>query len=350
MKYGETKLIKENIAPKGSIKAVLFNSSDEAVCEIQLGRLTPPKENKLYSFCAVSDVHVTYSTGSEDFQRALTFVENNDIDFTVVNGDLTTNGSDEQMTQYKNLVSTYAKTKPVYTLGGNHETGIGDMTSERIQKYTGNTMNYYIEKGNDVFIFVSHFGGYRGDGIGWKYSEFVTEEQLQWLYETLEDNRNKRCFIFNHVYPYEDGVGDACRYYNNNCWNTKDGSIGQAYINLLKHYKNVTLFHGHSHLRLYLQEFDKKANYSSDVGYRSVHIPSLGVPRGVNSGTAGYIYAESEGYIVDVYDNYIVLNGRDFIDNEKDGHEIPIATYKVDTTLVDVKANTFVDSTGTITV
>ena len=34
----------------------------------------------------------------------------------------------------------------------------------------------------------------------------------------------------------------------------------------------------------------------------------------------------------------------------KDGHKIPVATYKVDTTLVDIKANTFVDSTGTITV
>ena len=33
---------------------------------------------------------------------------------------------------------------------------------------------------------------------------------------------------------------------------------------------------------------------------------------------------------------------------EKDGHEIPIATYKIDTTLIDVKANTFIDSTGTI--
>jgi len=348
MKYGETKLIKENIAPKGAIKGVLFNSSDEAVCEIQLGRLTPPKENKLYSFCAVSDVHVTYNTGSEDFQRALIFVENNDIDFTVVNGDLTTNGNDEQMTQYKNLVSTYAKTKPVYTLGGNHETGIGDMTSERIQKYTGNTMNYYIEKGNDVFIFISHWGGYRGDGIGWLSSEFVTKEQLQWLYETLEVNRNKRCFLFNHVYPYEDGVGDACRYYNGRYWLTTDGSVGQAYINLLKHYKNTILFHGHSHLRFYLQELDKKANYSSEVGYRSVHIPSLATPRDEIDGALSSVYAESEGYIVDVYDNYIILNGRDFIDNEKDGHEIPIATYKIDTTLIDVKANTFIDSTGII--
>ena len=34
----------------------------------------------------------------------------------------------------------------------------------------------------------------------------------------------------------------------------------------------------------------------------------------------------------------------------KDGHEIPIATYKIDTTLVNIEPNTFVDSTGTITV
>ena len=343
-----THFIKENVAPKGTKEIGVYDDNGKKVGVIPLGFLSPPKENKLYSFCAVSDVHVTYNTGSEDFQRALTYVENNDIDFTVVNGDLTTNGSDAQMVQYKNMVDTYAKTKPVYTLGGNHETVVGYMTSERIEKYTGHTMNYYITKGNDVFIFVSHYGMYCGDGVGWKSSEFITKEQLQWLYETLEANRNKRCFVFNHVYPYEDGVGDACRYYGGRYWLTTDGGIGQAYISLLKHYKNTILFHGHSHLRFYLQELDKKANYSSEVGYRSVHIPSLATPRDKVDGTTSYIYAESEGYIVDVYDNYIVLNGRDFIDNEKDGHEIPIATYKVDTTLVDVKANTFVDSTGTI--
>ena len=81
-----------------------------------------------------------------------------------------------------------------------------------------------------------------------------------------------------------------------------------------------------------------------------MHIPSLSAPRDEIDGTLSSIYAESEGYIVDVYDNYIILNGRDFIDNKKDGHEIPIATYKIDTTLVDIKANTFVDNTGTIAV
>ena len=61
------------------------------------------------------------------------------------------------------------------------------------------------------------------------------------------------------------------------------------------------------------------------------------------------MYAESEGYIVDVYDDYIILNGMDFIDNDQDGNIIPIATYKIDTKLVDIPAGTFTDSTGTIT-
>ena len=195
---------------------------------------------------------------------------------------------------------------------------------------------------------VGHYGNYKGDGIGWDNSEFVSAEGLQWLYETLEANRDKRCFVFNHVYPWNDEVGDAGRYYNGRYWLTDDGGVGQAFYALLQHYKNVILFHGHSHLRFILQNEDEKANYGY-VGYKSVHIPSLSVPRDRIDGTTAFVYAESEGYIVDVYDDYIILNGRDFIDNDADGHIIPIATYKIDTTLVDVPAGTFTDSTGTIT-
>ena len=66
-------------------------------------------------------------------------------------------------------------------------------------------------------------------------------------------------------------------------------------------------------------------------------------------GATQYIYAESEGYVVDVYDNYIILNGRDFIDNDADGHIIPLGMYKIDTPLVTIEPNTFTDNTGTIT-
>ena len=345
------KFIPQNIAPKATKRIGVYNSNGVRVGSIPLGFLKQPQNNKLYSFCAISDVHISYNTASEDFQRALTYVENNDVDFTCVCGDLTSTGSDSELTQYKTIVNTYAKTKPVYAISGNHETALGiDIVSDNLKLYTGNPLYYSFAKGNDVFIMLGHFGGYKEGNGGWRTDEFVSRAELQWLYETLEENRNKRCFLFNHVYPYEDGVGDPARLYNGRYWSTIDGTIGQAYINLIKHYKNVTLFHGHSHTKFILQELDKKANYSSDVGYRSVHIPSLSVPRGMVNDTFTGIYAESEGYIVDVYDNYIILNGRDFIDNENDGNIIPLCTYKVDTTIVNVPAKTFTDSTGTITV
>jgi hypothetical protein len=97
-----------------------------------------------------------------------------------------------------------------------------------------------------------------------------------------------------------------------------------------------------------MQELDAEANYSNQDGYRSVHIPSLAAPRDIINGNLNANYAESEGYVIDVYKDHIILNGRDFIDNDADGHILPIATYKIDTTLVNVEANTYVDSTGTI--
>ena len=340
--------IKENIAPTNTKKLNVYDENDNRVGRIALNGLTPPTGSKLYSFCALSDVHIGYDTADTDFQRALTHVENSDCVFTCICGDLTASGNDSQMAQYKNIVDAYALTKAVYAVGGNHESIWGYMTTERIQPYTGRPFYYSFEQGNDVFIMLGHYGTYHGDGIGWLSSEFISGAELQWLYETLEVNRNKRCFVFNHVYPWNEGVGDANRLYNGKYWITDDGGVGQAFYELITHYKNVVLFHGHSHLRLYLQKLDKKANYA-DVGYRSIHIPSISVPRDRTDSGTSYIYAESEGYIVDVYDDYIILNGRDFIDNDNDGNILPIATYKIDTQLVTIDEGTFVDSTGTIT-
>jgi Icc-related predicted phosphoesterase len=347
MSYKYTHFIKENIAPIDAEKIVVYDNNGNEVHTISLGGLTPPNGSKLYSFCAISDVHITYDTANTDFQRALTYADAN-CDFTCICGDLTQNGSDSQMAQYKSVVDSYAKAKPVYAMAGNHESIWGYMTFDRTTPYTGYPLYYSFTKGNDVFIMIGYYGMYHDGNGGWKKDEFVSVEELQWLYETLEANRNKRCFVFEHAFPYDDGVGDANRYYGGGQWRTQDGGVGQAFISLLKHYKNTVLFHGHSHLRFRLQELDKKANYSSEVGYRSVHIPSLSVPRDRIDGTTAYVYAESEGYIVDVYDDYIILNGRDFIDNDADGHILPIATYKIDTTLQNIEANTFTDSTGTI--
>lgn len=357
MKIGYTDLIPQNVATKTARKAAVLDSVGNNVCEIPLGHLDelPNQSEKRYSFCALSDVHVTQETANSDFQRALTFVENSDCAFTCIAGDLTINGYTDELAIYKNLVDRYAKTKPVYAITGNHE-NYSTVSKDFLQDYTGHPLYYSFERGDDVFIMLGHYGGYAGDGAalgGWRPSEFLSIEEVQWLYESLEANRNKRCFIFTHVLPHEDGVGNPLGLYKTALiWFTKtnggqhDNGLGKVVIDMIKHYKNAILFHGHSHMRFRLQELDEMANYSDKNGYKSVHIPSISSPRGVidettGTATAETVYAESEGYIVDVYDDCIVLNGRDFIDNNADGHWLPIATYKVDTRLVDVPANTF---------
>lgn len=371
--YKYTHFIPENIAPKGTQKIGVYNASGQRVLEIPLGNLAPPTATPLYKFCALADIHLTYNTANADFENALKYAEDN-CNFTCIAGDLTSTGADEsQMALYKSIVDANSSTKPVYAITGNHENYFSPFLNKHysdqyLEKYTGYPLYYTVSNKptdttkknyynatlgeNDVFVMVGHYGAYAGDGVGWLATETWSKEELQWLYETLEENRNKRCFVFTHVLPHEHGVGNPNNLYVTSgkprLWYTNDGGIGQAFMSLLKHYKNTILFHGHSHTRFWLQELDEKANYSSTNGYRSVHIPSLAVPRDPNGANLSDMYAESEGYIVDVYDKYIVLNGRDFIDNNKDGHDIPIAQYRIDTTLQGIPAGTFTDPTGVI--
>lgn len=331
-----TDLIPENTAILGTRRIGIYNLRGDRVGFIPLGNLGLKNVGKKkYSFGALSDVHIVYDTATSDFQAALTYLnESEDVEFTCICGDLTDDGTSTQLAQYKALVDAYSPDTPVYAIAGNHESYNSEpVTTDKIQPYTGQPFYYSFTQGSDVFIMVGCYSAH--DGI------FTTEE-IQWLYETLEANRNKRCFVFQHVFPWDDS-GNA-----NNAYaygNLFSGTLPTVFQSLMVHYKNVIFFHGHSHMKFYLQELDDKANYYDGLGYRSVHIPSLAVPRDIIDTSLTDIYADSEGYVVDVYQNGIHLRGRDFVR----GEFIPIASYWLDTTLVTIEAGTYTDSTGTIT-
>jgi hypothetical protein len=127
----------------------------------------------------------------------------------------------------------------------------------------------------------------------------------------VEDSGNPAFFRENSIFGYWGAAKTA------------------NFINLMRQYPNAILFHGHSHTAFQGQEFDKEANFSEENGFKSVHVPSLGVPRNVLSGDGTWEAAndESQGYIVDVYDDFIILNGWDFVGNKP----IPLGTLKIDT-------------------
>lgn len=332
-----TKFIPQNTAPNGAKKIALRREDGSLAGYVGLSYLAEPQRGeKLYSFGALSDVHIGEQTADEDFKRALTYLSAN-TNFICICGDLVHGGTDAapaQIETYKSIVSGYA-TKPVYAIPGNHDGAYVPDWWNSTPTYTGKPLYYSFVQGNDVFIMV----GNKSTGQG----ALFTVDELQWLYETLEANRNKRCFVFQHVRP-DDACGNALGIYKTDDWGGTEQAIFES---LLRHYPNIVLFHGHSHLRLHMQEYSRLANYDKSFGCHSIHIPSISVPRdtlSVVNPSITTIYAESEGYIVDVYPNGIHLRGRDFVK----GEFLPIASYWLDTTLHTVEPGTYTDPTGTI--
>ena len=336
------KLIQENVAPYNATKIGVYNAkTNKRLGDFGLQNLRLPNlGEKLYSFGALSDIHLQYSTAQEDFQRALTYLnETEDVAFTCICGDLTDNGEDTDFETYVEYVNTYSPDTPVYECTGNHDAYDNMIGFDKMHPYTGHDLYYTFTQGNDVFIM---FGTQWYDTTGQLIQPF-SQESLQWLYETLEANRNKRVFLFQHYLrfdgsgkPYSPNpTGDVLSY----C------TEGTVFKSLTEHYTNVIWLHGHSHTKFECQEDCSYANYDRMHGCHSVHIPSLAVPRDYENDAYVTKYAESEGYVVDVYENHIVLRGRDFVK----GEFLPIAQYCLDTTLQTIEANTYNDSTGTIT-
>ena len=337
--------ISQNVALLNTRRIGIYDSNGNRVGQIPLGSLTPPTEwKKLCSFGALSDIHLQQATGQGDFQRALSYFTNEEnVDFTCVCGDLVGYyASEANLSVFKSNVDTYSPNTPVYAIAGNHDVIAAESenwakideatTNVWLVTYTGHPRYYSFTQGNDVYIMV----GLASNSA----SDFLTIEELQWLYETLEANRNKRCFVFMHVFPW-DGSGDVLDAYPTDLMS---GTPGKVFYSLMKHYRNVIWLHGHSHVRFSGQEYGDMANIDNKYGRWSVHIPSCAVPKTGDEHRTS-LDAESEGYVVDVYENGIHLRGRDFVK----GEFLPIASYWLDTTLQTIPAGTYTDSTGTIT-
>lgn len=335
-----TDFIPQNVALLGARRIGIYDAQGNRVGQIPLDSLTPPTYGKrLYSFGALSDIHLTYATGESDFVNALKYFNGEAlVDFICISGDLATVGTDDHLSRFTRLRDAHSPNTPIYVSAGNHDAydansslRVDTEVSASMLAHTGNPLYYSVEKGNDVFVFVGICKG------------TFSKAELQWLYETLERYSNKRCFLFQHVFSFE-GCGDVFGLYT---YNLTNNTMFKVFKSLLQHYHNVIWFHGHSHTMFHGQEFGTMANYDKVWGCHSVHVPSCAIPRTDADGDYEFQieYLESEGYLVDVYENGIHLRGRDFVK----GEFLPIASYWLDTTLQTIPAGTYTDPTGTVT-
>lgn len=335
-----TDFIPENVAPGQAERIGIYKPWGLRLGSFPVGHLAlPDVGEKLYSFGALSDIHISYDTAAADFQTALTWLQDTEkVAFNCICGDLTVYNQDDEWLDYAACVTRYSAGTPVYPVAGNHDCYGSGMTDARFRRYTGQGTFYTFTRGDDVFIMLSQIAWPSASG---GVQPFGTSA-LQMLYETLEENRNRRCFVFQHNFPW-GGSGDPFRLYPSNAlW----GSQGRLIGSLMAHYTNSIWFHGHSHQKFEVQRLHGKANYDFDQGCHSIHIPSLAMPVNVVNGVRVEEYEGSQGYVVDVYERHVILRGRDFAA----GQDLPMARYCLDTALKEIRAGAFEDDTGTIVV
>lgn len=336
--------IPQNIAPKEATAIGVYNSKNTRLGTFGLGPIAFPADlgEKLYSAGLLSDVHVSQDTAEADFRRALTYFQDTEkVDFVCIAGDLTQYAETAEWELYANCVAEESENTPVYPIGGNHDAYGTGLTDAIFNQYTGHGTFYTFTQDNDVFIMLSNLAYPSKSG---NVPPFVTS-QLQALYNALETNRNKRCFVFQHYFMV-GYAGDPANMYGST---TLFGTQETVIRSLMEHYPNSIWLHGHSHQSFESQMAHEKTMYDNTCGCHNIHIPSCYMPVVVSKSNDTYSKVDdvngSQGYVMDVYSNAIVLRGRDF----SKGTFIPLGIYCFDTTLKTVPAGTYTDSTGTIT-
>lgn len=296
--------------------------------------------NKLYSFGLLSDVHIDGDGNDEadsnaDLTKIFQFFNNNeDIAMVCTTGDMTRDGRTSDCEEYNRIKNTYLANTPIWTCRGNHDSFNNCSSLDYyLANLEPNGLYYQKTYNNDLFLFI----GWHGD-----YQQPFSSEEIAWLEPILEANRNRRVFLFIHpflttgtgnphnLYPFQAAVCDV----------STGNSL--AFYQMMQRYRNVILLHGHSHFEFLMQRVDDDANCHPrrDNMCAEIHVPSSGNPRRNDANTEDVYgnsydyYPGSQGYICDVYENHIILRGRDF---ETDSF-VPLAQYIINTTPIEIPA------------
>ena len=321
--------IKENIPPYESTRIGVYDSDGKEVGGIPLYYFKKERGERLYSFGVLSDVHNQTSQAAEpteDLQRALSlFNEREDVEFTCISGDITETATEAEYKIFKNNIQACSPNTPVYSTPGNHDCSQGGLNLALWKQYTGCERTYEITHGTDHFLFL----GMNKWSMGSSSCTPYLMEDLEWLAEKLEAYKNERCFIFTHLF-FPEYAGNFKEIYLKANWLM--GTQHDFLKDLLNYYTNTIWFSGHSHWKWYLQKYEDNANIERAGGW-TVHVPSCASPidsDGVSTRVSKGL--ESEGAIIDVYENYIDIRGIDL----KNDMYIPTAKYRLDTTLVEI--------------
>ncbi len=195
------------------------------------GIILVAQEQRDVKFAFLTDIHVAPGALSEKaLSDIIAEINTNNLDFLVLTGDLTNNGSDAELNTVKNALEKL--TIPYYVISGNHETNWSESAGMTFIRLFGGD-RFVFEVGNYLFVGFAT-GPYMKMGDG-----HAKEEDIHWLKQLLKTRniKDKTLIVAAH-YPMKEGL--------DNWYEITD---------VLKEYHAGMVLCGHEH-RLSVQNFD----------------------------------------------------------------------------------------------
>ena len=292
-----------------------------------------------FIFGVLSDIHYNkyYSDGENDdalfaFDNALDYFDEIGVEMVGVTGDLTNDGEESSLVNYNEAIKD--RDYPVFAVVGNH-----DMPAYKnglwAQHITANIENCEFSDGREP-DFVYKPNGEDGDVFiflnltRWSYSDknlrVVSNKQLEWLEAQLEAYKDRQVYLFFHLFlcgpdgQAHTGVGNIM---NPGGYTYplpyKYANIDEMWFRaLMRDYKNVIYFSGHSHWMFEMEIYGDWLNYSNYDGTycHMVHVPSVTEPRWIgenDTDRTGKHGQSSQGVVMYDYGDFTVLVPIDFI-------------------------------------
>ena len=328
--------------PKGATRLIAVSGNGDVTYSYTIPENRLLKAEELYTFGALSDTHQGNRYGATSipynhFINAAKVLYDKGAITIGICGDFSYDNIESEYIAHSNAIKEifkYAPDMPIFTTTGNHES-----------KYTGFSYDWYMEYARNVVDYdsdltYSNFGKDNLDYVvelpdgsvmiflhqiyydyGYSSSRLLDDHQLQWLEARLEEYKDRTVFLFFHTFMDEE-VGDASSATNEYGLPMLKGTVEyQKFTEYFTKYTNVVYFSGHSHWAFDSQLVEPKpgkTNYDKNIDDKDgtfatmVHIPACSTPRVlVGSGNN-----RSEGYIVHVYEDCIVLEGYEFVKGE----------------------------------
>lgn len=258
---------------------------------------------KRLSFQVISDIHITetdlQSKHSRQLIRVLEDIRENDPDSAalVIAGDMTDRGMEEEYDGFLAVLKAMPHPRPYFALGNHdirwHESY--EVKRKRFEEKLGTSITYDFWLNGYLFIVL---GTDYKDEATLKDHSYISETQLDWLEQKLAERSNpaKPIFVILHQ-PFQETVAGSVEWH---------GVVPDAQLrSLLGRYPQVVYFSGHSHAALEMPHALHREKFTM--------VNTASVMASWNSLTEEQ---SSQGLYVEVYDDKVLIKGRDFAKKE----------------------------------